>query len=173
MTQGESRTITIPASQAYGPHRPERIIQIDRNQMPSELPLEIGSRLQGNTPEGQRASFTVVAVTGAQVTLDGSASSDPDGDPISFEWRDAAGNLVGTTALVRVVLLPGRYRFTLTVMDSKGATNTDGVLITVRDRRPFEPGASLGPRSEAAHSAMDQVLSAIAKALEAVSNQLL
>ena len=71
MTQGESKTITIPASQAYGPHRPERIIQIDRSQMPSELPLEIGSRLQGNSPEGRRASFTVVAVTEAQVTLDG------------------------------------------------------------------------------------------------------
>ena len=71
MTQGESKTITIPASQAYGPHRPERVILIERSEMPAELPLEIGSRLQGNTPEGRRTSFTVVAVTEAQVTLDG------------------------------------------------------------------------------------------------------
>ncbi len=71
MAQGESKTIAIPATQAYGPHHSERVIQVDRGDMPAELSLEIGSQLQGNGPGGRQATFTVTALTDSQVTLDG------------------------------------------------------------------------------------------------------
>jgi len=70
---------------------------------------------------------------GAQVTLDGSASSDPDGDTLSFEWHDAEGTLVGTEAQVMLTLPLGSHTFTLTVDDGNGGTASDSVTITVVD----------------------------------------
>jgi peptidylprolyl isomerase len=71
MAPGESRSVTIPAQQAYGDRHPERVIQVARSEMPADLPLEVGSQLQGTGAGGRRASFTVVALTETQVTLDG------------------------------------------------------------------------------------------------------
>lgn len=72
----------------------------------------------------------------ASVTLDGSASSDPDGDSLSFEWRDAKGSVIGAAA--RLTLDPplGEHIFTLTVSDPEGARSSDTVTIVVRDTTP-------------------------------------
>src|SRR5262249_1709885 len=37
---------------------------------------------------------------GQPITLDGRGSSDPDGDPLQFEWKDGTGTVVGTTPVV-------------------------------------------------------------------------
>lgn len=70
---------------------------------------------------------------GAQVTLDGTASSDPDDDALRFEWTDAGGTAVGDTATVTVDLPLGVHTFTLTVDDGRGANATDDVVVTVSD----------------------------------------
>ena len=67
------------------------------------------------------------------VMLDGSASSDPDGDPLTYEWRDSADHLVATTATANVSLPPGVQTFTLTVDDGRGGTASAKVTMTVRD----------------------------------------
>ena len=64
-------------------------------------------------------------------TLNGSASSDPDNDPLTYEWRNAAGQVVGITANVTVSLSQGVHDFTLTVSDGK-RTDSDDVTITVQ-----------------------------------------
>lgn len=71
MTLGESKTITIPAAQAYGPQRPERVVKLDRSQMPSDLRLEVGIQVLTTNAAGRQVAFTVAALTDAQVTLDG------------------------------------------------------------------------------------------------------
>ncbi|MCB9529967.1 MAG: alpha-glucosidase C-terminal domain-containing protein [Myxococcales bacterium] len=56
--------------------------------------------------------------SGAVIVLDGSASRDPDGHPLSYRWTDATGALVTTDVAANLAGRPdGRHVFTLTVED--------------------------------------------------------
>ena len=57
------------------------------------------------------------------VTLDGSLSSDPDGDTLTFVWTEGA-TVVGQAAVVHPNLDLGVHTFTLTVTDPAGLTNS-------------------------------------------------
>src|SRR5712664_242465 len=70
---------------------------------------------------------------GIRVILNGSKSSDPDGDVLSFVWKDEAGNAVGTAAVVQLTPTMGNHAFTLTVTDPGGLRATATTLVTVRD----------------------------------------
>ncbi len=70
MAAGESKTTTIPADQAYGPHHAERVIDVERHHLPSDLQPEIGQQLQMTRPDGTTLSVMVTTVTETQVTLD-------------------------------------------------------------------------------------------------------
>ncbi|MFQ5637066.1 MAG: cytochrome c peroxidase, partial [bacterium] len=65
------------------------------------------------------------------VTLNGSASSDPDGSIISYVWS-YDGAQIATGANPTVTLGLGAHTFTLTVTDNQGAAGTDQVNITVQ-----------------------------------------
>jgi probable HAF family extracellular repeat protein len=68
----------------------------------------------------------------AQVTLDGSASSDPDGDTLSYEWSEN-GTVLGTTATLTATFDLGTHTFTLTVTDPCGASSQDDVVVHITD----------------------------------------
>ncbi len=68
------------------------------------------------------------------VTLDGSASSDPEGGVLSYLWTKD-GQTVGTGATARVDLAAGVHTFILTVTDDHGAAVSDSVVVTVSKRR--------------------------------------
>ena len=70
MAPGESRTTTIPADQAYGPHHPERVMDVERHHLPADLQPSIGQRLHMTRQDGSELAAVVTAVTEAQVTLD-------------------------------------------------------------------------------------------------------
>ena len=82
MEPGESKRISVPASKAYGPHLPEKVIEVNRDQVPFGEP-EIGMRLKGAQGEGERLDLRIVAIDGDKVTLDG--NHPMAGKDITFE----------------------------------------------------------------------------------------
>ena len=76
--------------------------------------------------------------TDATFTLDGTGSSDEDGDALTYAWSEAARNpakgLLSNTAQevpTFVPVLPGTYRFTLVVNDGREDSASDEVVVTV------------------------------------------
>jgi hypothetical protein len=65
------------------------------------------------------------------VTLDGSGSSDPDGDALTYSWSGAFGTASGVNPSVTLPL--GTHTVTLSVDDGNGGTASDTVAITVQD----------------------------------------
>lgn len=68
----------------------------------------------------------------ASVTLDGSASTDPDGDVLTYTWTGPFDG--GTTTGVSPTVTfpgPGTYAVTLTVDDGNGGVSTDTIQVTV------------------------------------------
>ena len=70
------------------------------------------------------------------VTVNGSASTDPDGAIQTYRWNMIAGNggtISDTTAISPKVsnLKPGQSVFVLTVTDNQGASNSDTTVVTI------------------------------------------
>lgn len=80
-------------------------------------------------------------------TLDGSASSDPDGDGITYQWLDENGNPIagGGQAKIDLVRQAGEHVFTLRVTDSYGASASATVKVTVLAEPNGTPTANAGP----------------------------
>ena len=70
MAVGDTKKVEIPCAEAYGEANPQARQAVPRDQIPAEIPLDLGTQLQMQTPTGQVVPVTVVAVTEAEVTLD-------------------------------------------------------------------------------------------------------
>jgi len=81
------------------------------------------------------------------VSLDGSASFDPDGDPLSYIWSEDGIEFATSPAVSLGLLAVGNYTFTLTVTDSDGNSRTDSVALQVLANQP--PVADAGPNQTA------------------------
>ncbi len=83
MKLGESKTITIPEDQAYGPHYEELVLVISRDQLPEGMEPEVGQRLQTAQPNGQIIIVTITEVSESTVTVD--ANHRLAGKTLTFE----------------------------------------------------------------------------------------
>ncbi|MFW2541087.1 FKBP-type peptidyl-prolyl cis-trans isomerase [Primorskyibacter sp. 2E107] len=70
MTVGDKKKVEIPADEAYGQPNPQALQAVPRAEIPEDIPLEVGTQLQVQTPTGQVMPVTVTEVTEAEVTLD-------------------------------------------------------------------------------------------------------
>jgi hypothetical protein len=64
------------------------------------------------------------------VRLNGSRSSDPDGDALTYEWKKG-GTVISSAVSPVVALAPGTHTFTLKVTDPSGLSDTDNVRVYV------------------------------------------
>ena len=81
-----------------------------------------------------------VGVRTDTVMLDGSASYDPDDDPITFAWEQVSGPAVAlsspTSARTGFTAEEGQtYHFRLTVKDDHDGVGTDSVMVSTADSR--------------------------------------
>jgi outer membrane protein OmpA-like peptidoglycan-associated protein/uncharacterized cupredoxin-like copper-binding protein len=108
-----------------------------KSPVPMDIPrvrYELLTRRVGNSPPVANAGPDQV-VTGGLVTLDGSASYDPDGDPITYQWSQMSGPAVAlaTPTAVKTTFpaVAGQtYVFKLTVTDSGGLSNAATTKVT-------------------------------------------
>ncbi|MGN6549574.1 MAG: FKBP-type peptidyl-prolyl cis-trans isomerase [Pararhizobium sp.] len=70
MDEGEKSTVTIPAAEAYGEHRPEQVQELPRQAIPPEIDPTPGMQLQATTQAGQPVPIVVVDVNDETVTVD-------------------------------------------------------------------------------------------------------
>jgi peptidylprolyl isomerase len=83
MSPGESKTAAVSADQAYGPHREEMVVDIDRQEFPPHFQPEVGQQLQIPQSDGRITRLTVTDVSEQNVTLD--ANHPLAGRDLSFD----------------------------------------------------------------------------------------
>lgn len=83
MAVGEKKTVRIPPQEAYGEHRDDLIVQLERAQVPEHIDLELGMGLQLQQPNGQPIAVTVKSIEDNHVTLD--ANHPLAGEVLTFE----------------------------------------------------------------------------------------
>jgi hypothetical protein len=98
------------------------------------------------------------------ITFNGSASTDPDGTIVSYNWQKN-GNPFGNTASFSVIQPVGTHIVTLTVTDNQGATSTDTVVVTINHPAPppgnLPPVANAGPDQTVTDTDGDGIASVI------------
>lgn len=83
MNQGETKTVHISADRAYGSHRDDLLIEVERNQFPEHITPTPGQKLQLTHPDGHPLTVTVRSVDDDTVTLD--ANHPLAGEDLTFE----------------------------------------------------------------------------------------
>jgi len=83
MAVGDRKTVTVIADEAYGQHSPEALQEVPRDNVPPDIDLTVGNRLQAVTQDGQQLVVTIAAVTEDTVTMD--ANHPLAGQDLVFE----------------------------------------------------------------------------------------
>lgn len=82
MTVGDSKTVKVPAEQAYGPHHEEMVLEVPREQFPPNINPAVGQQLEMH--QGERViQVRVTEVSPKDVTLD--ANHPLAGQDLTFE----------------------------------------------------------------------------------------
>jgi len=135
--------VTVNGSATVNPNGPTVYTLIaygENSQVSATVQLDVEFANQGPVAIAEVPTAILVpagTLTGTG-TLVGSKSYDPDGDPITFEWRQISGpkaTISNPNAADPTVTFEGgyaRYEFELMVMDDKGAMSFDtGVVFWV------------------------------------------
>ncbi len=94
-------------------------------------PVATPSTVVNHPPVAVIEVSKLAPVTYDTVILNGSASSDPDGDALTYLWQLPDGRNFARVSLNFTFASVGTFRFALTVTDSHGAQNTTDRDVTV------------------------------------------
>jgi hypothetical protein len=103
-----------------------------------------GPQPQNRAPSANAGADKTASLSASGIELDGSASSDPDGNSIQYSWRvesqpnSASATIDDSSSATATLqtLVPGEYTISLTVTDSAGASSTDNIVLTLTNDAP-------------------------------------
>lgn len=106
----------------------------------SRATITVTVDIPNNAPVAD-AGFDLELTDPGTVTLDGTRSSDPDGDALTYAWTQIFGapvTLTGAdTATPSFEAMSGTYGFVLTVSDGRGGSDSAQVTIKVLNKAPI------------------------------------
>lgn len=85
MIVGEKKVANIPCADAYGEVHPQARQAVPRSEFPDDIPAEVGTQLQMQSPEGQVIPVKIVEVTETKITLD--ANHPLAGEDLTFDFE--------------------------------------------------------------------------------------
>ena len=119
--------------------RVDLFVDTDPGKGPAEQRITTGVNLR-NQDQAPTASFMWTPASSGIVVLDGTASSDPDNDPLDYCWYDpvatgTVGNCgaksIGASPYFRYRAASGPHQITLTVTDPSGIPNSVTKTVTI------------------------------------------
>ncbi len=152
---GQTVIFTLTVTDEHGLTRTDAVTITVRAQQTTPPP---GGGPPANQAPTANAGAAQQVNRGSAATLDGSASSDPDGDELSYSWEKTSGyagtiTLTGADTASPSFTVPtdaainAAITFTLTVSDGNGGEDTDTVTITALN---VQPTANAGTDQDAA-----------------------
>jgi hypothetical protein len=123
--------------------RPKEFTQV-KSPVPMDVPrirYELLTRRIGNSPPVADAGPDQIGVPAGTITLDGSGSYDPEGDPLTYQWSQIAGPAVSisgaNTVKATFTAAQGQtYAFRLAVKDPSGSQSTARTTVTTGNPSP-------------------------------------
>ena len=70
MAEGDKKSVTMEPEDAYGPHNHQLVHVVERERIPDEIDLEVGTAIQASDASGQQLRLLVVDLDADSVTLD-------------------------------------------------------------------------------------------------------
>jgi MYXO-CTERM domain-containing protein len=116
---------------------------------PDEVSIEVATS-GGNLPPLANAGTDQVVVVNQWVTLDGTGSSDPESDTLTYAWSQVSGESVDLTDADKATakfygLHTGTYVFALVVNDGHSDSAPDNVQVVINSAGNHAPVANAGP----------------------------
>jgi len=70
MAVGDKKRVEIGVDEAYGPSDSDRVLEVPLEELPADIPREVGITLAMQGPDGQQVPVRVIAVSDTAMTLD-------------------------------------------------------------------------------------------------------
>jgi PKD repeat protein len=140
-------TTTLPPTTTTVPSTTTTSVTSTTQQTTTTSSTSTTSSTAPNIPPNANAGPNIATQTNSNVTLNGSGSSDPDGNIVSWSWSFGDGGTGSGAVVVHAYATPGTYQAVLTVTDNDGAQDSDAATVTVTNRAPV---ADAGPDQVAA-----------------------
>jgi FKBP-type peptidyl-prolyl cis-trans isomerase 2 len=70
MTPGESKSVRVPAEEAHGERRDDKVLRLDRSSLPANVDPEVGQQVLLKTPGGKSIPAVLAGVSESTVTVD-------------------------------------------------------------------------------------------------------
>ncbi len=89
-----------------------------------------------NNPPTANAGSDQSVIEGEMVTLDGSASTDPDGSITAYQWQENNAVLSNEKSFDKSDFSVGIHTLTLIVTDNEGVSDSDTIDVTIKSSAP-------------------------------------